>query len=129
VNGIKNAAGRVLDAVKGIVDKIPGWIKGPLGIGSPSKVMAGFGANMMEGLALGISGAAGLPKGALGGALGALTVPAVTMSGGRLAATGGTAPITINLDLRNAVVGIDDLVDKVAAGLAERDRRVGTALR
>ena len=129
VNGIKNAAGRVLEAVKGIVDKIPGWIKGPLGIGSPSKVMAGFGANMMEGLALGISGAAGLPKGALGGALGALTVPAVTMSGGRLAATGGTAPITINLDLRNAVVGIDDLVDKVAAGLAERDRRVGTALR
>jgi len=128
VNGIKNAAGKVWDVVKGIADKIPGWIKGPLGISSPSTVMAGLGANMMEGLAVGISGASGLPKGALAGAIGGLTVPSVRLGGGRLTATGTTAPITINLDLRNAVVGVDDLVDKVSAGLAERDRRVGSAL-
>jgi len=29
------------------------------------------------------------------------------------------------MDLRGATVGVDDLVDKVAAGLAQRDRRIG----
>ena len=129
INGILSIAGRIKDTISNIVGGIPGFIKGMLGIGSPSKVMAGIGANMMEGLAVGISGAGGLPQGAMSSAVGGLTVPTVRMSGGRLASTGGTAPITINLDLRNAVVGVDDLVDKVAAGLAERDRRVGTALR
>jgi hypothetical protein len=37
-----------------IVDKIPGPIKDALGISSPSRVMAGFGRNIGEGLTIGI---------------------------------------------------------------------------
>lgn len=56
VNGIIDNAGKILDAIQTyITDKIPGWIKGPLGIESPSKVTFAIGQFISEGLALGIA--------------------------------------------------------------------------
>ena len=56
VNGIKNAAGAVYQAVKSIADGLPGWMKGPLGIHSPSRVMRDeVGKWIPLGLAEGIS--------------------------------------------------------------------------
>ncbi len=49
---------------------MPSWIVGPfkkaLGINSPSTVFAGYGVNVVEGLANGITGSRGLLKGAMG---------------------------------------------------------------
>ena len=55
INGLRDMAGRVVSAIKdSILDKIPGPIKGFLGIGSPSRLMAGIGRNVGEGLVVGI---------------------------------------------------------------------------
>lgn len=61
VKGIKDAAHRVIDAIKDyVIDKLPGFVKKFLGISSPSKLFAGYGRNLMEGMALGIADASGL---------------------------------------------------------------------
>ncbi len=60
VNGIKSLALAPVNAVKGVAGKIGGAFKGALGIGSPSKVFAGFGVNINEGLLLGLRKSEGL---------------------------------------------------------------------
>jgi phage-related protein len=55
INGLRDMAGNVVDAIQGsIIDRIPGPIRGALGIGSPSRLMAGIGRNVGEGLVMGI---------------------------------------------------------------------------
>jgi hypothetical protein len=55
VVGIRDAAGDILDAIKNYVtDRIPGWAKKFLGIGSPSKVMIPIGRSVGAGVAAGI---------------------------------------------------------------------------
>ena len=60
LNGIGDLGKKIADW---FLDKIPGWIKEPfkkaLGIRSPSRVFAGFGKNIGEGLINGIDGMAG----------------------------------------------------------------------
>ena len=61
INGLINGAGSLLSRIGSFfLDKVPGWIKEPfkkaLGIHSPSKVFAGFGQNITQGLAGGING-------------------------------------------------------------------------
>ncbi|QUQ62689.1 phage tail protein [Kutzneria sp. CA-103260] len=104
INGIKNMASHLLDTIKSfIIDHIPGPIKSILGISSPSKLMAGYGQNIGEGLAQGIEGSTGLvnaamnklvpapkPVSAIAGMAG-LAQSSLTGLGGRLAATGGAA--------------------------------------
>jgi hypothetical protein len=61
VQGIVANAGRVLDAIRVyVLEKVPGPIRRFFGIDSPSKMFAGFGANMVAGLVQGISD--GAPK-------------------------------------------------------------------
>lgn len=60
INGLLNGAGSLLSKIGSFfLDKLPGWIQGPfkkaLGIHSPSKVFAGFGANISQGLANGVA--------------------------------------------------------------------------
>lgn len=55
IQGLLDGAGSILPTVGSfMLDKLPGWIIGPfkraMGIASPSKVFAGFGANIIEGL-------------------------------------------------------------------------------
>lgn len=69
IDGIKSLAGTIGSA---FLNMIPGWIQEPfkvaLGIESPSKVFAGFGRNIGEGLIEGISSMQTGIEGALGGA-------------------------------------------------------------
>lgn len=59
INGIKNKAGDILNTIKSYVtDKIPGWIKKPLGIDSPSKLTTQYGKWIAQGLANGIKAGA-----------------------------------------------------------------------
>jgi phage-related protein len=56
INGIKSIGGKIKDALLGL---LPGPLKkfaGMLGIDSPSKVFAGFGENIGQGLVLGVEG-------------------------------------------------------------------------
>lgn len=62
IHGFLEGAGSLLKTVgQFFINKLPGWIQTPfkkaLGIASPSKVFAGFGTNIVQGLAEGISGA------------------------------------------------------------------------
>lgn len=61
INGLLNGAGSILkDIGKFFLDKVPSFIRGPfesaLGIASPSKVFAGYGVNIGEGLVSGMAG-------------------------------------------------------------------------
>lgn len=61
IRGLGQMASKLWDSLTEFIkDNVPGPIKKALGIDSPSKVMAGFGRNIGEGLALGITGASGL---------------------------------------------------------------------
>ncbi|AKA25711.1 phage tail tape measure protein [Pseudomonas chlororaphis] len=67
VNGISNMATSLKDSVVGVGSSLKGWFTETLGIQSPSRVFMGYGANISEGAAIGISAQAGLVrKAALG---------------------------------------------------------------
>lgn len=81
VQGLLDGAGQLLPQIgQFFLDKLPGWIREPfkaaLGIRSPSRVFAGYGENIGEGLALGVesmgsrvrSSTSGLADSALSGA-------------------------------------------------------------
>lgn len=54
LNGINSAWNWVQDRVRSLAASLPDWVKGPLGIHSPSTVFAALGGNVAEGFALGI---------------------------------------------------------------------------
>lgn len=59
VNGIKNGAHKIIDAIKKhVTDALPGFVKKALGINSPSRVFHGFGLNVAQGMANGITAGA-----------------------------------------------------------------------
>lgn len=64
VNGITNMAGSLKDSVIGVGSSVKGWFTETLGIQSPSRVFMGYGANISEGAAIGISSQAGLVRNA-----------------------------------------------------------------
>ena len=59
VNGVKNAAGALIDAVGGAVKGAINWAKGLLGIHSPSRVFRQFGEYTDEGFIIGVNNRAG----------------------------------------------------------------------
>lgn len=70
IQGLLNGAGSLLSSIGSFfLNKLPGWIQGPfksaLGIHSPSKVFAGFGANISQGLANGVAANASAVTGAM----------------------------------------------------------------
>ena len=65
-NGIADAAGSVSDAVSNAAGNAVDTAKNFLGIGSPSKVFADIGANMMRGMELGIERNTYRPREAIG---------------------------------------------------------------
>lgn len=114
INGLINGAGSVLRNIGNFfLDLVPGWIKDPfkaaLGISSPSKVFAGFGLNIGEGLVQGVERSVSSIKGA-----------ASEMS---RAVVGGFAP-TLNPSLAGASFGSTTL-EAVVSGdrLAEGSTR------
>lgn len=88
INGISSMAGSAKDAVVGVGESIKGWFKDTLGINSPSRVFIGYGANLSEGAAIGITSRADLVRKA---ALGMAAGTAVSMAPPSLAAPGVTS--------------------------------------
>lgn len=62
VNGISNKASALKESVVGIGSAVKSWFTETLGIESPSRVFIGYGANISQGAALGISAQAGLVR-------------------------------------------------------------------
>lgn len=67
INGIQQKVADAINVVKNLGNAIKDKVKGIFGIGSPSKVFAGYGKNLMQGLAIGINKNAILASNALGG--------------------------------------------------------------
>lgn len=73
-NGIQSAVGGVQGAISSVAGALPDWIKGPLGIHSPSRVMAKeVGRWIPEGLAVGITDNLRNVKNAVGSMAGLVT--------------------------------------------------------
>jgi hypothetical protein len=66
--GIKDAFNGLIATFEGLIDLLPEEVKKILGIASPSKVFAGLGKNIMQGLSVGIDKTAGLPQQSLSNA-------------------------------------------------------------
>lgn len=65
-DGIKGAASKVWDGIKSVGNGIKNWFCNLFGIHSPSTVMAGYGRNLDEGLALGLEEYAGIVQDSTG---------------------------------------------------------------
>lgn len=61
VGGIKNGLGAVKDAITGAGGQVISWFKAKLGIRSPSRVFAGLGGHVMEGLDQGMDRGSAAP--------------------------------------------------------------------
>ena len=135
--GLGDAVEWVLAAARAVVDKVKGvlmfWSSPPEAFGR--KLGAGLMGGLADGMNTGADASARAAAAAVARTRAAMAMAATPVNlsaavrgaiGG--AGAGGAAPTTVNLDLRGATVGVDDLVDQVAAGLAKRDRRTGAAL-
>lgn len=114
--GIAGAAGQAVAALSGVASGLVGKFTGLLGIKSPSRVFAGFGENVMQGLGQGIGGGLGAvlsEMGSAGSALArtgaaALTSASMAMAapamaspaGGAGAAGGGGMNVTIHITIQ-----------------------------
>ncbi|WP_449103629.1 phage tail tape measure protein [Pseudomonas veronii] len=132
VNGISNMAGALKESVVGIGSSVKGWFTETLGIQSPSRVFMGYGANISEGAAIGITSQSDLVRRA---ALGMATqskvdmlppnptdVSRASMMGGFAGAGQGAAPgasvqPTYNFSPRITVPGGSDVRDQVGQAL------------
>ena len=66
VNGIRNGASAVMGAVRGLADGAAHAFRSALGIASPSKVFAGLGMNIAEGLGRGVDSGSELVNDSVG---------------------------------------------------------------
>lgn len=108
VNGIRNGANQVVETVKNIAKGAIDAVKNFLGIRSPSKVFAGIGENMMEGLAVGVQSMTNSTKRAVEGAIS--TATGVTTDFGSLAPSNmlddfsgsEIKPVTVAVNMNNS---------------------------
>lgn len=123
-NGIQSMASwlknRIFDFFGNL---IPSWAKKMLGIGSPSKVFADFGENIVAGLAMGIDQAKSLAEKAtisLGGA----TIAGIGTTGLKSTGIYGSAPINLTI---NAGLGTDPYtLGREITDVLEKYKRVNT---
>lgn len=126
-NGIGNAIGGLVAAAADAAWQAYQAALNALGIGSPSKLFAGIGKNVMESMAGGIQATAGVPAAAIQSATGNLDG-----TGDRAFSRGGptTSSITVNIDARGAAPGVGREVEQaVRRGLSDAARRGDARLR
>jgi TP901 family phage tail tape measure protein len=146
IRGITGMVGAVGKAISGVASATIGWFKQKLGIRSPSRVFAGLGGYMMQGLTRGIDGGADGPIGRVDqlsrrltraiatGAAASMTVTAAAApSSGSGVGTGSAAQRgapTYNITV-NAAPGQDAqaIARAVAAELDRRERQAGSNVR
>lgn len=148
INGLLRGAGNILPSIgQFFLDKVPGFIREPfkqaLGIHSPSRVFAGFGRNIMEGVNVGVDArarsaartvqdaAAGIITGGRRALSSGLVVPvsaAPAVAAPSTRSTAGTsAPVTINVHVE-AGVGDPVAIGAEIERMLQRYRRtVGAA--
>jgi phage-related protein len=108
INGITGMVGAAVRAVQDAVGSVISGAKNLLGINSPSKVFAGFGANIGEGLVVGLDGQRRAVRGAYEGLLtpsgAALPGPAIGgLDGAPGASGGGRGPLVGTLVVHNPI--------------------------
>lgn len=103
INGVKSMVGAVGNAISDVASTVKNKFKGMLGIHSPSKVFADFGANLGAGLAKGIDSSQGLVNNAVAGLAGAsgssinTQVNAVPLSD--LSSSAGNTTVNVELNM------------------------------
>jgi len=116
INGIRSMAGALIAAIAStITNRLPGFVKDALGIGSPSRVFAALGEDTMAGFGVGLRRGYGDVERLLGGmtarlpALAAPTLAAVTAS--PLAAVAAPSPqVKVHLVIDPAMAWLRDFV-------------------
>lgn len=98
-NGLESMKEWLKSKLEAIAGWLPQWIKDRLGISSPSRVFMELGANMMQGMAAGITQNATSVTRALGSAVSGFSGP--TLAGAGAAAGGSPTIIVVNLDRRD----------------------------
>lgn len=127
VKGITDGSAKVIAAVKNLASQAGGAFKGALGIQSPSTVMAGYGTNMGEGVALGLDSSVGTVEQSSTGmataaveAVGAAPAPSMPTS------SGGGGGITVTVEAGAFVIqggggsSAAELTEQAVAVLFER---------
>ncbi|KQO07867.1 phage tail tape measure protein [Sphingomonas sp. Leaf242] len=138
IGGITGMLGQLKASITGAASSAATWFKEKLGIHSPSRVFAGFGGFMMEGLSNGIDGGAGEPVRrldslsrrmtaaiAVGTAVPAMAtgVPAGGPSNGLRASAPLAAPAPITIKVYGAPgQSAEDIAKAVRDALAEHQR-------
>lgn len=124
VDGLKNGAGLVIDALKGVATGALNSFKNVFGIASPSKVMAEFGGFIGEGAAIGIEASAPEVEGAMSDLVSIPTqadVPVEGDGGGTSIANSSSSSnvVTINITAAGDAEGIAEAVRRVMAEVLE----------
>lgn len=123
VGGITSALGSARDAVVGLGSSVSGWFKSALGINSPSRVFMGYGANLSEGAALGITAQTGLVRKAAVGmaAATAVSLAPPNLDAAAMGAAAGSASgaITITYAPSITVTGGGDVQGQVSEALQQ----------
>jgi tape measure domain-containing protein len=98
INGINNKIASLMGTIKKVTDAITGTVKKILGINSPSKVFAGFGENITQGLVQGIGTGMGAVNAAVDGMSNAVISPTVSadVTSG---STSSAAPVNVTLNM------------------------------
>jgi len=118
IEGIENGWDTVVDTVMSLGDAVVGTVKKKLGIHSPSKVMASFGAFTAIGFAQGIESEAHQADTAMGNLVMPPSLVGSSGASGKAAAAGAMGPVTIG----DIVVNVPaDTTDPQAFGKAVGD--------
>lgn len=108
-NGISGLTSWIKDKVTGFFGSlIPGWAKDILGIKSPSKVFAGIGQNIVQGLVGGLSGPVKVPSMVTPARVGASSGVNITINAGL-----GTDPYKLGREVNKAVSKYSRVSNKV----------------
>ncbi len=134
IRGIFGMFGSLKTTIVGVASSAAGWFKAKLGIHSPSRVFAGFGGNIVDGLTNGIAAQEGEPVKRMDRLSSRLTSAIVTGSAIPALAMGGAAgaapasPGTVSAAPRSYTIHINQQPGQDAQALAravanELDRR------
>jgi TP901 family phage tail tape measure protein len=134
IRGIFGMFGSLKTTIVGVASSAAGWFKAKLGIHSPSRVFAGFGGNIVDGLTNGIAAQEGEPVKRMDRLSSRLTsaivtgsaIPALAM--GSAAGAASASPGAANAAPRSYTIHINQQPDQDAQALAravadELDRR------
>jgi len=134
IRGIFGMFGSLKTTIVGVASSAAGWFKAKLGIHSPSRVFAGFGGNIVDGLTNGIAAQEGEPVKRMDRLSSRLTsalvtgsaIPALAMAG--VASAASASPATASAAPRSYTIHINQQPGQDAQALAravadELDRR------